>query len=167
MSYLAKINAAQGFQGTSRPKLTVGNYNVKVTEAAYGANQSKTGYRGVVKVEVIDGDYETGLSNVYLSEGKTEEQTANNTKPFVDIAVAAGLDITRLDESESWADVHEGIMGIFARAIRNGKLIKATLSIRESKDPEKPYRNLSAPTAPTYEAREATAEEKAAFAAAS
>lgn len=165
MSYLAKINAAQGFQGTSRPKLDIGTYNVKVTEAAYGANQSKTGYRGVVKVEVIDGDYETGLSNVYLSEGKTEEQTANNTKPFVDIAVAAGLDITRLDESESWADVHEGIMGIFARAIRNGKLIKATLSIRESKDPEKPYRNLSAPVA-TIPMTAATPEQLAAFAAA-
>ena len=48
---------------STRPKLDApGRYNVKVIEASYGANQAKTGFRGVLKLEVLDGDKATATA---------------------------------------------------------------------------------------------------------
>ena len=168
-SFLSKIESAQSFTGSNRPKLVAGAYNVKITEASYGANQAKNGYRGVVKVEVTDGDFATGLTNVYLSEGKTEDQTASNTKPFVEILAAAGGNVAKVEQdADTWADVHGNIMALYTRILRNGGEIKAKLVIKESGTPDKPYRNLYAPVAnETLEMPVADEATKAAFAAAS
>ena len=169
MSFLNKIESAQSFTGSSRPKLVAGSYNVKITEASYGANQTKTGYRGVVKVEVVDGDFATGLTNVYLSEAKNEDQTASNTKPFVEILAAAGGNVAKVEQdAETWADVHGNIMALYTRILRNGGTISARLVIKDSGTPDKPYRKLYAPSVEEAVAPldmpKATAAEQEAFA---
>lgn len=172
-SFTSKISAAQSFSGEARPKFEIGNHAVKVISAEYGKNQAGTGFRGLWKVEGIEGASSGALTNVYLTEGKTEEQSASNLKPYFDILVAHGVAAEKIEgDAESWGDIINNIVSLTNRLIRNQVEIKAKLSIKTNpKDEARPYRNISllvtapeAPAIPMVEADEAT---RAAFAAAS
>ena len=145
MSFLDTIKAAQSFSGSSRPRVGIGRHNVKATAADYAKNQAGTSFRGMVKWEVLDGEAATGLVNTYLTEGKTDEQTASNLKPYIDILEQAGYDISKLEDedTEGWQDIINAIINGYNKLLRKGVETVATVVVKANpKDPEHPYRNV-------------------------
>lgn len=132
---------------STRPKLDApGRYNVKVIEASYGANQAKTGFRGVLKLEVLDGDKATALTNVYLTVGKDEAQSARNIKPFYDTLVNLGVKKEKIIDAEdtsTWLEVIQSIISQHTKLITRGIEAKYSLVLKEdikrSTDEKKEY----------------------------
>lgn len=147
MSFLDQIKAAQSYSGSSRPKVGVGEYVVKLVAAEYGRNQAGTANRGLAKWEVTEGDSATGLVNTYLTEGKTEEQTASNLKPYIDLLAATGYDVAKLeDDADSWQEIIINYVNAVNKRLLKGDIIIAKLVVKANpQNPERPWKNIYAP----------------------
>ena len=144
MSFLDQIKAAQSYSGSSRPKVGVGEYTVKLVSAEYGKNHKQTGYRGMTKWEVVDGEAATGLANTYLAEGKTVEQTASNLKPYIDLLAATGYDVSKIEEdADSWQEIIANYVNAVNKRILKGTEIIAKLVVKaNATNPENPWKNI-------------------------
>lgn len=169
-SFTSKLASAKGFSGVSRPKLVSGTYLAKVVGAEYGKNQAGTGFRGMYKLEVAEGELTSALTNTYLTEStKDEQQTASNLKPYFDILVANGVAAERIEgDAETWQDIINNIISLTNRLLRNGTEVMVKLVVKDNpKDEARPWKNVFPVDAETnpLEQREATPEERASFAA--
>jgi hypothetical protein len=120
---------------SNRPKLdTAGTYTVKVLEASYGQNQAKTGYRGFIKVEVTEGDKATALTNIYLTQGKDDAQSARNIKPYFETLIGLGVKKDKIIDAEdtsTWLEVIQSIIAQHTKLITRGVEVKYTLVLKE------------------------------------
>lgn len=157
MSFLDQIKAAQSYSGSSRPKVGVGEYVVKLVAAEYGKNKAGNSYRGMTKWEVVEGEAATGLANTYITErrldaktaGLTQEmcnaQTASNIRPYVELLASTGYDVSKLEEdADSWQEVIANYINAVNKRILKGAEIVAKLSVKpNAKSPDNPYYNIS------------------------
>lgn len=133
MNFETLINEAKSLSALApRPKLdTAGTYTVKVVESSYGPNQAKTGFRGVLKVEVVDGDKATALTNVYITASDDNERTALNVKPYYDTLLANGVNKSKLfEDSSDWMDVIQAMTVQFSKLIKNNKTVLLDLQLK-------------------------------------
>jgi len=153
MSFLDQIKAAQSYSGSSRPKVGVGRYIVKLVSAEYGQNHARDGYRGMTKWEVVEGEAETGLVNTYITESKPEkyrtqakadEQTASNLKPYIELLAATGYDVAKLeDDADSWQEIIANYINAVNKRILKGDEILAELVIKANPtNPDSPWKNI-------------------------
>ena len=130
-----------------RPRIVAGSYIVKAVSAEYGANQAKTGYRGMIKMEVVEGDLAGALVNVYINEGKDEDQLTRNIAPFMLTLINANVPSDKIvDDAETAQDLIQNIITKTQKLITKGTVLLYDLQVKETPKhtEEKPdyYKNV-------------------------
>lgn len=136
-------------QSAPRPRIVAGSYTVKATSAEYGANQAKTGFRGMIKMEVVDGELSGALVNVYINEGKDEDQLTRNIAPFILTLISAGIPGQKIiDDAETAQELIQNIIAKTQKLITRGTVLLYDLQVKETPKhtAEKPdyYKNVFA-----------------------
>lgn len=140
----AKIIAeSKELAGSSRPKLKEGFWVVKVTEASFGQNQPKTASRGMLKVEVVDGEIKGALTNVYLVT-KDEAHAPRNLKPYYDTLIALGIKSEKIvEDCDTYDEVNAQIISIINKQLTKGIEVRFMLEVKANpNEPEKMYKNV-------------------------
>lgn len=130
-----------------RPRIVAGQYVVRAIAAEYGANQAKTGFRGMIKMEVIEGELAGALVNVYINEGKDEDQLTRNIAPFILTLISAGiLGAKIIDDAETSQELIQNIIAKTQKLITRGTVLLYNLQVKETPKhtDEKPdyYKNV-------------------------
>lgn len=152
---LNESKALTASTGVTRPKLDAeGRYTVKVVESSYGPNQSKTGFRGQLKLEVVDGEKATALTNAYIAISDNDERNAQNINPYYKTLLASGINKDKIfDDASDWQDVVQNITTQYTKLIKNGKNPLFTLVLKANKNKEGEfYKNVYIYEAPASDA---------------
>lgn len=104
-----------------------GEFKVKVLEASYGKNQTGTGMRGFVKVEVVESlgtteDRATARTNLYVNVGAKAEHTQINIAPWIKCLMDLGVSAEKIkDDAADFSDIIQNITTILTKQLKLGK----------------------------------------------
>jgi hypothetical protein len=106
-----------------------GEFKIKVLEASYGKNQTGTGMRGYVKVEVVESlgtteDRATAKTNLYINVGTKPEHTNINIAPWIKTLLDNGVTGEKIkDDATDYSDIIQNITTIITKQLKQGKEI--------------------------------------------
>jgi hypothetical protein len=104
-----------------------GEFKIKVLEASYGKNQTGTGMRGYVKVEVVESlgtteDRATAKTNLYINVGTKPEHTNINIAPWIKTLLDLGVTPEKIkDDATDYSDIIQNITTILTKQLKQGK----------------------------------------------